>query len=54
MRAIEERSFLLRTMERRARDAGDTALADRLAAEAARDQANAQGVRRLTAGPAAA
>jgi two-component system chemotaxis response regulator CheB len=54
VRAIEERSFLLKTMERRAREAGDTALADRLAARAARDQSDAQGVRRLTAGPPAA
>jgi two-component system chemotaxis response regulator CheB len=54
VRAIEERSFLLKTMEGRARDAGDTALADRLAADAARDQASAERVRRLAEGPAAA
>ena len=54
VRAIEERLFLLETMERRAREAGDTALADGLAAEASRAQANAQGVRRLMQGPAAA
>jgi two-component system, chemotaxis family, protein-glutamate methylesterase/glutaminase len=47
VRAIEERSFLLRTMEQRARKAGHGALADRLAADAARDEAHAQGVRRL-------
>ncbi|HET7607103.1 MAG TPA: chemotaxis protein CheB [Gammaproteobacteria bacterium] len=54
VRAIEERSFLRKAMERRAREAGDVALADRLAADAARDVADAQRVRRLTAGPAAA
>ena len=47
VRAIEERSFLLRTEEQRAREAGQNALADRLAADAARDEAQAQGVRRL-------
>lgn len=47
VRAIEERSFLLRTMERRAREAGEAALADRLAADAARDENQAQSVRRL-------
>jgi two-component system chemotaxis response regulator CheB len=46
-RAIEERSFLLKTMEERAREAGDIALADRLAVEASQDQADARGVRRL-------
>jgi uncharacterized membrane-anchored protein len=54
VRAIEERSLLLRTMERRARDSGDEALAKGLAADAARDEADAQRVRQLTAGPAAA
>jgi hypothetical protein len=54
VRAIEERSFLLKTMEGRARDAGDTALADRLAADAARDQTRAERLRRLAEGPAAA
>ncbi|HVJ29997.1 MAG TPA: hypothetical protein VNA66_06760 [Gammaproteobacteria bacterium] len=47
VRAVEERSFLLRTLEQRAREAGQGALADRLAADAARDEAHAQGVRRL-------
>ena len=47
VRAIEERSFLLRTEEQRARAAGQGALADRLGADAARDEAQAQGVRRL-------
>ena len=54
VRALEERSFLLRTMERRAREAGDVGLAEQLSVDAARDQANADRVRRLTAGPAAA
>ncbi len=54
VRAIEERSFLLRTMERRARESGDHTLAGRLAAEASRDEANAERVRQLMAGPAAA
>ena len=53
VRAIEERSFLLRAVERRARDAGDSALADRAGADAARDEANAERVRRLTTRPAA-
>jgi two-component system chemotaxis response regulator CheB len=46
-RAIEERSLLLRGMEQRAREAGEGPLADRLADEAARDEAQAQGVRTL-------
>ena len=50
VRAIEERSFLLRTLERRARESGDDALAERLAADASRDATNAQRVRQLTAG----
>jgi two-component system chemotaxis response regulator CheB len=54
VRALEERSFLLKTMERRARAAGDVGLAEQLAVDAARDQANAERVRLLTAGPAAA
>jgi two-component system chemotaxis response regulator CheB len=54
VRAIEERSFLLRTLERRARNGGDEALADRYAAAAMRDEENAQRVRQLTAGRAAA
>jgi two-component system chemotaxis response regulator CheB len=54
VRAIEERSFLLRTLERRARERGDDALADRLKTDAAREEANAQRVRQLTAGPVAA
>ena len=54
VRAIEERSFLLRTMERRARESGDDALADRLAADASRDEASAERVRQLTVGPTAA
>lgn len=51
VRAIEERSFLLRTMARQARERGDGALADELAASAERDEANAQGVRGLTVAP---
>jgi two-component system chemotaxis response regulator CheB len=51
VRAIEERSFLLRTMERRARESGDDRLADRYAADAGRDEANAQQVRQLATGP---
>jgi two-component system, chemotaxis family, protein-glutamate methylesterase/glutaminase len=53
VRAIEERSFLLRTMERRARASGDEALAEELAAGAARDEANAERVRQLATGPVA-
>ena len=48
VRAIEERSILLRTLERQARDAGETAAADQLAADAIRAEANAQDVRRLS------
>jgi two-component system chemotaxis response regulator CheB len=51
VRAIEERSFLLRSMARRARDEGNAELADRLTAAASRDEANAQDVRKLTAEP---
>ncbi|HEX7238320.1 MAG TPA: chemotaxis protein CheB [Gammaproteobacteria bacterium] len=48
VRAIEERSILLRTLERQARDAGETAAADQLAADAIRAEAEAQDVRRLS------
>jgi two-component system chemotaxis response regulator CheB len=50
VRAIEERSFLLRTLERRARENGDHVAADQYAVTAARDEANAQRVREVTAG----
>jgi two-component system, chemotaxis family, protein-glutamate methylesterase/glutaminase len=49
-RGIEERSFLLRTMEDRAREQGDLRLGERLAAAAERDEENAQGVRALIVG----
>ena len=54
VRAIEERSFLLRAMEQRARDGGDIALADKRGAEAKRDEVNASRVRQLatSSGPA--
>ena len=51
---IEERSFLLRTMERQARDKGNHELGRRLAAAAERDETHAQGLRALTVKPAAA
>jgi two-component system chemotaxis response regulator CheB len=50
VRAIEERSFLLRTMEGRAREQGDLEVGERLAAAADRDEENAQGVRALIVG----
>ncbi len=50
VRAIEERSFLLRTMEGRAREEGDLEVGERLAAAADRDEENAQGVRALIVG----
>jgi two-component system, chemotaxis family, protein-glutamate methylesterase/glutaminase len=50
VRAIEERSFLLRTMEGRAREEGDLDVGERLAAAALRDEENAQGVRALIVG----
>jgi len=53
VRAIDEQSFLLRTMEQRAREAGDSAAADRLVAEAERAEANASQLRRLTTGQSA-
>jgi two-component system chemotaxis response regulator CheB len=49
-RAIEERSFLLRTMEGRAREQGELEVGERLAAAADRDEENAQGVRALIVG----
>jgi two-component system chemotaxis response regulator CheB len=54
VRALEERSFLRQTMERRAREAGELGLAEQLAVDAARDREAAERVRRLVAGPAAA
>jgi two-component system chemotaxis response regulator CheB len=54
VRAIEERSFLLRTLEGRARESGDDEVADRYAADASRDEANAQRVREMTAEQAVA
>ena len=54
VRVIEERSFLLRTMERQARDKGNHELGGRLAAAAERDETHAQGLRALTVKPAAA
>jgi two-component system chemotaxis response regulator CheB len=50
VRAIEERSFLLRSMERNAREDGDVEGGERFAAAADRDEANAQGVRALIVG----
>ncbi len=54
VRAIEERSFLLRTLERRARENGEERMAEQFARDASRDEANAQRVRQLTVGQAAA
>ena len=54
VRVIEERSFLLRTMERQARDKGNHELGRRLAAAAERDETHAQGVREMTVKPAGA
>jgi two-component system, chemotaxis family, protein-glutamate methylesterase/glutaminase len=54
VRAIEERSFLLRSMEGRARAEGDLGLGERLAEAADRDEENAQGVRALIVGPSPA
>jgi two-component system chemotaxis response regulator CheB len=54
VRAIEERSFLLRSMQAEARSGGDLALAERLAAAADRDEENAQGVRSLIVGSSVA
>ena len=50
VRAIEERSFLLRTMENRAREQGELDVGERLSAAAQRDEENAQGVRALIVG----
>jgi two-component system chemotaxis response regulator CheB len=50
VRAIEERSFLLRSMEAHAKESGDLDLSERLAAAAVRDEENAQGVRSLIVG----
>lgn len=54
VRVIEERSFLLRTMERQAREKGNHELGRRLAAAAERDETHAQGVREMTVKPAEA
>jgi two-component system chemotaxis response regulator CheB len=54
VRAIEERSFLLRTLERRARESGDDRVANEYAADASRDEADAQRVRKMTVGQVAA
>jgi len=54
VRVIEERSFLLRSMERQARDKGNHELGRRLAAAAERDETHAQGVREMTGKPAGA
>ncbi|HUQ52407.1 MAG TPA: chemotaxis protein CheB [Gammaproteobacteria bacterium] len=54
VRAIEERSFLLRSMEEDARETGNPELGERLAAAADRDEENAQGVRSLIVGSSSA
>ena len=53
VRALEERSFLLRTLEGQAREKDDRELGERLAAAAERDETSAQGVRALSVGPSA-
>jgi two-component system chemotaxis response regulator CheB len=52
IRAIEERSFLLRTLEQDSRARGNEALADQFAADAEHDEANARRVRLLASGAA--
>jgi two-component system chemotaxis response regulator CheB len=54
VRAIEERSFLLRSMQAEAQRTGDVELGERLAAAADRDEENAQGVRSLIVGSSVA
>jgi two-component system chemotaxis response regulator CheB len=50
VRALDERAFLLRSMERRSRERGDPALADRFAADAAADEVSARRMRDLAIG----